>query len=136
MVYDDFILSLQLDPVIFNPFIDRNNISSSSQDDEGDCYEFDDGFVSPPTEFKTSPDYEVKLSSETEDSSEEEPVIEEINQNKCHKCIYCQQSSDLCEGSNSYLCSKDGDLITSKSFLEYDCQYFSKNSTEDEDSAD
>ena len=126
MVFNDFILSLQLDPAIFNPFDDRNDASRSDDNDEGDAYILDHDYASPPTEFKTSPDYEVKSSSDVDNSSDDRPE-EDRGPNPCYQCIYCQQSSDPYDSSDSYICTRDNCYIKEKKTSTAVCYYFSKN---------
>lgn len=125
MVFNDLILSLQLDPAIFNPFDDRNNASRSDDNDEGDPYILDHDYVSPPTEFKTSPDYEVKLSSDADNSSADQPE-EDRSSSQCYQCIYYQQSSDPYDSSDSYICTRDNFYINEKNTSTDGCYYFSK----------
>lgn len=123
MVFNDFILSLQLDPVIFNPFFDKNNYSYG--DDEGDPYILGDDYEYPKTEFKTSPDYEVKLSSEIDSTDDDQSEGENIS-NQCYECTYCQQSSDPYDSSDSYICTRDGDQIRHDNTVKDICHAFLK----------
>jgi hypothetical protein len=125
MVFNNFILSLQLDQNVFNPFIDKINDSYLNEDGEGDSYILADDYESPKTEFKTSPDYEVKLFSEIDNPDDNQSEGDGML-NPCYECIYCQQSSAPYDGSDSYICTRDGDPIRQDNTVENICHSFSK----------
>ena len=144
MVYDNFILSLQLDPAIFNPFVnnDPDVIPLGNEDvPEGDYYELDvsdsDDNPAKSTYYPTKED--VKATGKiipTETKSSLPDIFTE--RNSCNTCLNCQFSNDISEGSSCKMCSVTGEYISDPDVTAEHCRdYYLKSSeytdeTEDE----
>lgn len=113
MVYNNFILSFQLDTAMFNPFIDTNKVCIECVNDEGEHYTVVIDDDQPPSNFKTSSENDGKsppgVNHSDGDNSESPDVTK-----RCYQCRFCIQSDELSEGSDSYICAKDGETLSSK----------------------
>jgi len=132
MVYNNFILSFQLDPVVFDPFVDTNKVYIECINDEGDAYILAaDDEVSPPS-FRTSPEKDDKsthdIHSPEDDNSEPNDVTR-----ICYRCQFCIQSGELSEGSDAYVCSRDGETLSSKRESRCQCFNFSERSDDSDE---
>ena len=114
MVFNNFILSFQLDPSVFNPFTDSPKTCTDSDrpEEEDDPYilaEDIPGYLLKPASHKRQDiiiDHERAVFLD---------VIPEENEKvqKCQRCIYRQRSLDPYDSSDSYICTVDGSPITS-----------------------
>ena len=145
MVFNNFILSLQLDPVVFNPFKSNNSdvVIPLGNDDvpEGDYYELavsdDDDNPDKSTYDQTKEDVnEAGEISPTETKSTFPDIFTE--RNSCTSCLNCQFSDDISDGSSCKICSVTGEYISDPDVTAEDCRdYYLKSSeytdeTEDE----
>ena len=144
MVYDNFILSLQLDPAIFNPFVnnDPDVIPLGNEDvPEGDYYELDvsdsDDNPAKSTYYPTKEDVKatgIIIPTETKNSLPD--IFTE--RNSCNTCLNCQFSNDISDGSSCKVCSVTGEYISGPDVTAEHCRdYYLKSSeytdeTEDE----
>jgi hypothetical protein len=134
MVYNNFILSFQLDPSMFNPFIDTNKVYIECINDEGDAYILaTDDEVSPPS-FMTSPENDEKSTPDTHFSEDDNSEPNDVTR-ICYRCQFCMQSGELSEGSDAYVCSRDGETLSSKQESRFQCFSFSERS-DDSDEGD
>ena len=137
MVYNNFILSFQLDPSIFNPF----TVSSETDTDSDRPEEEDDPYILA----EDIPGYLLKPSSH----KSQEVIIypeqaiptgitldEDRESQKCQRCSYRQRSLDPYDSSDSYICTVDGSPITSCRQDIEECLDFEEaiQSSEDDDS--
>jgi len=133
MVYNNFILSFQLDPVVFNPFVDTNKVYIEyPNDDEGDAYILAIDDEVPHSSFKTSPKNEENPTPEStcsEDDNSEPTDVTRI----CYRCRFCIQSGELSEGSDSYVCSRDGETLSSKRESRSKCFSFSERDNDSDE---
>jgi len=132
MVYNNFILSFQLDPVIFNPFINTNKVYIECVNDDGEHYIVVMDDDPPPSNFIASSGNGEKTaldSNYTEDDYSESVDVTK----RCYQCRFCIQSGELSEGSDSYVCSRDGETLSSKRESRTQCFSFTKR---DDDSAE
>ena len=116
MVYNNFILSFQLDPSIFNPFSDSSETDTDSgrPEEEGDPYilaEDIPGYLLKPASHKSQeviiyPEQTIPIDIITEEAEEREAQ-------KCQHCAYRQRALDPYDSSDSYICTVDGSPITS-----------------------
>jgi len=136
MVYNNFILSFQLDPSIFNPFsVSSETDTDSGRPEEGDPYilaEDIPGYLLKQASHKSQ---EVIIYPEREVFLD---VIPEENEKvqKCQRCSYRQRSLDPYDSSDSYICTVDGSPITSGRQDIEECLDFEEatQSSEDDDS--
>ena len=112
MVFNDFILSLQLDPRIFNPF-DGAHADGNYQnysEEECDNYILEDDFDAQPSNHEIG--HRQETNSISYQSCQFQEVQEEpIGSKSCDHCSYCQVSSDAFAGSDDYVCTCDGEPI-------------------------
>ena len=137
MVFNNFILSFQLDPSVFNPFTVSSEIYNGSDcpEEEGDPYilaEDIPGYLLKPASHKRQDiiiDHERAVFLD---------VITEENEKvqKCQRCTYRQRSLDPYDSSDSYICTVDGSPITSGRQDIEECLDFEEaiQSPEDDDS--
>jgi len=113
MVYNNFILSFQLDPSIFNPFSDSSETDTDSgRPEEGDTYilaEDIPGYLLKPASHKSQeviiyPEQAIPIDITLDEDREAQ---------KCQHCAYRQRSLDPYDSSDSYICTVDGSPITS-----------------------
>jgi len=137
MVYNNFILSFQLDPSIFNPFTDSPETDKCSDrpEEEGDPYilaEEISGYLLKPASHKSQdiviyPEQTIPTGITLDEDREAQ---------KCQHCAYRQRSLDPYDSSDSYICSVDGSPITSGRQDIVECLDFEEasQSSEDDDS--
>lgn len=136
MVFNNFILSFQLDPSVFNPFTDSSETGTDSdRPEEGDPYilaEDIPGYLLKPASHKSQ---EVVIYRE-QTIPTGIPLDEEREAQKCQRCIYRQRSLDPYDSSDSYICTVDGSPITSGRQDIEECLDFEEaiQSSEDDDS--
>jgi len=137
MVFNNFILSFQLDPSIFNPFTESSKIDNGSDcpEEEGDPYILAEdlpGYLLKPASHKS---HEVIIDHERAVFLD---VITEENEKvqKCQRCTYRQRSLDPYDSSDSYICTVDGSPISSGRQDIEECLDFEEaiQSPEDDDS--
>lgn len=125
MVFNDFILTLQLDPSIFNPFAasSDNQKSSDYPEEEGDNYTLaDDIPVSPPCYSK--PKNEIVASKPVLHPSVD-IIAEEVDEvQKCQSCLYRQRSLDPYDSSSAYICTFDGSELSCHRKDTQDCIHY------------
>jgi len=134
MVYNNFILSFQLDPIMFNPFIDTNKVYIECNNDEGEAYTFviDDDQSLPS--FRTSSENDEKSTPDAHPSEDDNSEFTDTTK-MCYQCRFCIQSGELSEGSDAYVCSRDGETLSSKRESHFHCFSFSERS-DDSDEGD
>jgi len=134
MVYNDFILSLQLDPAIFNPFTVFLNVQMDSDysGEEGDAYILADDIPSSQIYSTVS---EVQIVQVRQESNALVDIItDEASENqKCYYCSHRQRSLDPYDSSDSYVCSVDGSPINCHYQDDDACFNFEEAITEAED---
>ena len=136
MIFLDFLMSLHLDPVIFNPFNTtyKDCVPLFEYDGpEGDDYELAES-VPMPTSVKlaqapasdgvTHPS--VIVPNETEESI---PDVF-LNSNSCNTCLNCKLSDDILDGSSCKICSVTGEYIIDPDLTAVSCGYYSIKSSE------
>jgi len=137
MVYNNFILSFQLDPSIFDPFTvsSETDTDSDRPEEEGDPYilaEDIPGYLLKPASHKSQevvihPEQTIPIDIAMEEDREAQ---------KCQRCTYRQRSLDPYDSSGSYICAVDGSPITSGWQDIEECLDFEEatQSSEDDDS--
>lgn len=137
MVYNNFILSFQLDPSFFNPFTDSPEADKCSDrpEEEGDPYilaEDIPGYLLKPASHKSQdiviyPEQTIPTGITLDEDREAQ---------KCQRCSYRQRSIDPYDSSDSYICTVDGSPITSGRQDIEECLDFEEDtqSSEDDDS--
>jgi hypothetical protein len=136
MIFLDFLTSLHLDPVIFNPFIttDQYCVPLFEYDGpEGDDYELEESVPMPTsvklTQTPTRDDVtrpHVIVSNETE-----EPISDVfLNNNSCCSCLNCKLSDDISDGSSCKICSVTGEYISDPDLTAESCEYYSVKSSD------
>jgi len=124
MVYNNFILSFQLDPVMFNPFIDTNKVCIECVNDEGEYYTVVIDDDPPPSNFRTSSGDGEKTAPDSNHTENDYSESLDVTK-RCYQCRFCIQSGELSEGSDSYVCAKDGETLSSKRESLFQCFSFS-----------
>lgn len=139
MVYNNFILSFQLDPSVFNPFTDSPETSTDSDrpEEEGDPYilaEDIPGYLLKPASHKSQevviyPEQTIPIDIIIKEEEEREAQ-------KCQRCSYRQRSLDPYDSSDSYICTVDGSPIAPGRQDIEECLDFEEatQSSEDDDS--
>ncbi len=144
MVFNNFILSLQLDPAILNPFVNNDpDVIPLGNDDvpEGDYYELDvsDSDDNPAKSIYDQTKEDVKATGRiitTKTNSSFHDIFTE--RNSCNTCSNCQLSDDISDGSSCRMCSVTGEYILDPDVTaEYCRDYYLRSSeytdeTEDE----
>jgi len=136
MVFNNFILSLQLDPVMFNPFKsnDPEIVIPLGNDDvpEGDYYELavsdddDNPVKSTYDQTKEGANTPSKI-IQTETKSTAPDIFTE--RNSCNTCLNCQFSDDISDGSSCRVCSVTGEYISDPDVTAEHCRdYYLKSS--------
>ena len=126
MVYNNFILSFQLDPSIFNPFIDTNKVCIECVNDEGEHYTVVIDDDQPPSNFRTSSGNGENTAPDSNHTENDYSEFVDVTK-RCYQCRFCIQSGELSEGSDSYICSRDGETLSSKRDSRAQCFCFCKN---------
>lgn len=136
MIFLDFLTSLHLDPVIFNPFNTtyKEGVPLFEYDGpEGDDYELAESVPmftlakltrAPTRDDVTHP--RVIVSNETEESIPD--VL--LNNNSCNTCSNCMLSDDISDGSSCKICSVTGEYITDQDLTAVSCEYYSVKSSD------
>jgi len=134
MVYDNFILSLQLEPVMFNPFTASSDVQadSDSSEEEGDAYILADDIDSSQIHSAISEVQTVQVKSES--NAPVDTLTDEVSENqKCYYCSHRQRSLDPYDSSDTYVCSVDGSPINCHYQDDDACFHFEEAVTEAED---
>jgi len=124
MVYNKFILSFQLDPSMFNPFVDTNKVYIECANDEGEAYTIVMDDEVTYSSFRTSPENDEKLTTSTHPFEEENSGLTDVTR-ICYRCRFCRKSGEFSESSDSYVCSRDGETLSSKRESRTQCFSFS-----------
>ena len=136
MIFLDFLTSLHLDPVIFNPFNTtyKDCVPLFEYDGpEGDDYELAESVPMPTsvtlTQAPTRDDVthpSVIVPNETEES------IPDVfsNNNSCNTCLNCKLSDDISDGSSCKICSVTGEYISDPDLTAVSCGYYSEKSSD------
>lgn len=112
MVFNDFILSLELDPAIFNPFAASPEVQKTSDypEEEGDPYTLVDDIPIYPSCYSKSKNEIVVSKPVTHPSVD--VISEEVDEvQKCQSCIHRQRSLDPYDSSSAYICTIDGSKL-------------------------
>jgi hypothetical protein len=136
MNFNNFILSLQLDPTVFNPFKsnDPDVVTPLGNDDvsEGDYYEL---AVSDDDDNSTKSTYDqakegVNTLSRTVPTETKSTVLDIFtDRNSCNTCLNCQLSDDISDGSSCRMCSITGEYISDPDVTAAHCRdYYLKSS--------
>jgi len=136
MVFNNFILSLQLDPAVFNPFKgnDPDVVTPLGNDDvpEGDYYvlaisDSDDNLIKS-TNYQTREDVSSpSIIIPTETKSSVPDIFTE--KNSCNTCLNCQFSDDISDGSSCKICSVTEEYISDPDATAEHCDdYYLKSS--------
>ena len=136
MIFLDFLTSLHLDPVIFNPFNTtyKDCVPLFEYDGpEGDDYELAESDPIPTsaklTHTPTRDDVthpSVIVSNETEESI---PDVF-LNSNSCNTCLNCKLSDDISDGSSCKICSVTGEYVIDPELTAVSCEYYSVKSSD------
>ena len=82
--------------------------------------------------FRTAPENDDKsthdIHSPEDDNSEPNDVTR-----ICYRCQFCIQSGELSEGSDPYVCSRDGETLSSKRESRCQCFNFSERSDDSDE---
>jgi len=136
MDFNNFILSLQLDPVMFNPFKsnDPDIVTPLGNDDvsEGDYYELavsdDDDNPTKSTYDQTKEDVNPPSRITLTETKSTVPDIF-TERNSCNTCLNCQLSDDISDGSSCKMCSVTGEYISDPDVTAERCRdYYLKSS--------
>ena len=134
MVYNNFILSFQLDPVMFNPFTVSSDVQTDSDysEEEGDAYILADDIPSSQIYSTVSETQTVQVRQES--NAPVDIIADEVPEHqKCYYCSHRQRSLDPYDSSDSYVCSVDGSPISCHRQDDGACFHFEEAITEAED---
>ena len=134
MVYNNFILSFQLDPVMFNPFTVSSDVQTDSDysEEEGDAYILADDIPSSRIYSTVSETQTVQVRQES--NAPVDTIADEVPENqKCYYCSHRQRSLDPYDSSDTYVYSVDGSPINSHYQDNDACFHFEEAVTEAED---
>jgi len=136
MVFNNFILSLQLDPVMFNPFKsnDPDVVTPPGNYDvpEGDYYvlavsDDDDNSIKSTYDQVEEDVSPSSIIIPTETKSSVPDIFTE--RNSCNTCLNCQFSDDISDGSSCKICSVTGEYISDPDVTAEHCRdYYLKSS--------
>ena len=109
---------------MFNPFIDTNKVCIECVNDEGEHYTVVIDDDPPPSNFRTSSGDGEKTAPDSNHTENDYSESLDVTK-RCYQCRFCIQSGELSEGSDSYVCAKDGETLSSKRESLFQCFSFS-----------